>query len=403
MAADQGPYGNCPNDSMFYEQQEFCNYLGLTELATANAVATAMRELANSTVARRSLRVRPQQQLDRMRSDVRGKRRERERQQDKDRKIPLTTSSELSTDKEESSPPQIAESAPVVDDEMSFNKQLPAEHQRQLNHFYDYFRKEGDRPALKSPTEQERPRSRKLLGSERSSKEREMCQSPKVQKEQHQISPKKSTQEQASSQSAERPVHRRYLQILPTEETIVLDDDDDDCYEVVGMDNASVTTLIPEEELEVDQQPEEEGVVQPDVPDLKNTESQTSGQHNLTKKTSTTDLEGSAVAPTAGSSAEHLDTSVSNAQPCATAPEGTVDITQPISSDHRPSEDRQLANAVLDAMRQQVQMQQQQFLEHKMLQQPQMYHYPELPLAPQGRTLPKRNYLNYYVLKTLLP
>jgi len=212
-----------------------------------------------------------------------------------------------------------------------------------------------------------------------------------------------STQEQASSQSAERPVHRRYLQILPTEETIVLDDDDDDCYEVVGMDNASVTTLIPEEELEVDQQPEEEGVVQPDVPDLKNTESQTSGQHNLTKKTSTTDLEGSAVAPTAGSSAEHLDTSVSNAQPCATAPEGTVDITQPISSDHRPSEDRQLANAVLDAMRQQVQMQQQQFLEHKMLQQPQMYHYPELPLAPQGRTLPKRNYLNYYVLKTLLP
>jgi len=26
MAADQGPYGNCPNDSMFYEQQEFCNY-----------------------------------------------------------------------------------------------------------------------------------------------------------------------------------------------------------------------------------------------------------------------------------------------------------------------------------------------------------------------------------------
>ncbi|EDW03168.1 uncharacterized protein LOC6562849 [Drosophila grimshawi] len=63
------------NDAQFYEQHEFCNYLGLTELATANAVATAMRELANSNLARRSLRVRTQQQLDRMRSDVRGKRR----------------------------------------------------------------------------------------------------------------------------------------------------------------------------------------------------------------------------------------------------------------------------------------------------------------------------------------
>lgn len=69
------------NDTQFYEQHEFCNYLGLTELATANAVANAMRELANSNVARRSLRVRTQQQLDRMRSDVRGKRRERQQQQ----------------------------------------------------------------------------------------------------------------------------------------------------------------------------------------------------------------------------------------------------------------------------------------------------------------------------------
>lgn len=65
-----------------YQQQEFCNYLGLTELATANAVATAMRELANSNVARRSLRVRTQQQLDRMRSDVRGKRRQRKRERE---------------------------------------------------------------------------------------------------------------------------------------------------------------------------------------------------------------------------------------------------------------------------------------------------------------------------------
>lgn len=71
----------CNNEAQFSEQHEFCNYLGLTELATANAVATAMRELANSNVARRSLRVRTQQQLDRMRSDVRGKRRERQQQQ----------------------------------------------------------------------------------------------------------------------------------------------------------------------------------------------------------------------------------------------------------------------------------------------------------------------------------
>ncbi|KAH8353559.1 hypothetical protein KR084_011808 [Drosophila pseudotakahashii] len=190
MAADQGPY--CPNDTMFYEQQEFCNYLGLTELSTANAVATAMRELANSTVARRSLRVRPQHQLDRMRSDVRGKRRERERerQQDKDKKIPLTTSSDLSTDKEETLPPQIAESVKGADDELSFNSQLPAQHPRQLNNFYDsYFREEGDRVAEKSPIEQEPPRSRKLLGTHRSSKERE---SPKVQEPQRHKSPNES-------------------------------------------------------------------------------------------------------------------------------------------------------------------------------------------------------------------
>ncbi|XP_062130949.1 uncharacterized protein LOC133842054 [Drosophila sulfurigaster albostrigata] len=62
------------NHVQLNEQHEFCNYLGLTELATANAVATAMRELANSNVGRRSLRVRTQQQLDRMRNDVRGKR-----------------------------------------------------------------------------------------------------------------------------------------------------------------------------------------------------------------------------------------------------------------------------------------------------------------------------------------
>ncbi|XP_070075815.1 uncharacterized protein [Drosophila takahashii] len=178
MAADQVPY--CPNNSMFYEQQEFCNYLGLTELSTANAVATAMRELANSTVARRSLRVRPQQQLDRMRSDVRGKRRERERerqQQNKDKKVPLTTSSDLSTDKEETQPPQIAESVKGADDELSSNGQLPAQHQRQLNHLYDsYLRDEGDR---------EPNRSRKLLGTHRCSKERELPKESDGNKEDH--------------------------------------------------------------------------------------------------------------------------------------------------------------------------------------------------------------------------
>ncbi|KAH8314129.1 hypothetical protein KR067_013434, partial [Drosophila pandora] len=105
MDLNRGPQFASPNDAMFYEQQEFCNYLGLTELATANAVATAMRELANSTIARRSLRVRPQQQLDRMRSDVRGKRRgkerERDRQQGNDKNKPVNTSSDGSTDKDE--------------------------------------------------------------------------------------------------------------------------------------------------------------------------------------------------------------------------------------------------------------------------------------------------------------
>ncbi|XP_016976096.1 uncharacterized protein LOC108042375 [Drosophila rhopaloa] len=197
-----------------------------------------------------------------------------------------------------------------------------------------------------------------------------------------------STQEQASSQSAERPVHRRYLHIMPTEETIVLDDDDDDCYEVVGMENASVTTLIPEEELQVDQQPEEEEEVIPDASDVKTMETKTSERRLLTKETSTTDLESSAAAPTAGSSAVHLHpvASVSNAHPCAGASEGIVELMQPNSSDIVPSEDRQLATAVLDVMRQQVQMQQQQFIEHKMQQQ-QLYRYQDLPQAPQEMPL----------------
>ncbi|KAH8251148.1 hypothetical protein KR032_000112 [Drosophila birchii] len=146
MAGDQEPryMNNCP--TMFYEQQEFCNYLGLTELATANAVATAMRELANSTVARRSLRVRPQQQLDRMRSDVRGKRRDRERQQDKDKKPPAVTTTSSSSsepshsDKEDNPLPEGARSVPGADAELNCICPLPAKsaEEEQLQKAYYY-------------------------------------------------------------------------------------------------------------------------------------------------------------------------------------------------------------------------------------------------------------------------
>ncbi|XP_033151294.1 uncharacterized protein LOC117135257 [Drosophila mauritiana] len=209
-----------------------------------------------------------------------------------------------------------------------------------------------------------------------------------------------STQELASSQSAERPVYRRYLHILPTEETIVLDDDDDDCYEVVGMEKASVTTLIPEEELQDDQQPEEEEIVLADVDDLKNTDSPNFEQRNLTKETSTADLESSALTQTACSSAANLDlvASVSYTKPCPTAPTGLADFMQANLSDRGPSEEQQLTNAVLNVMRQQVQtMQQQQFMEQKMNQQPQMYHYEELPQAPQQMQMEGNQgpYVNY--------
>ncbi|XP_017075762.2 uncharacterized protein LOC108110972 [Drosophila eugracilis] len=208
---NQGPYVSCPNDSMFYEQQEFCNYLGLTEMSTANAVATAMRELANSTVARRSLRVRPQHQLDRMRSDVRGKRRERERerQQDKDKKINLTTSSELSTDKEETLAPQIVESVPEADAVPSLSRQISAGHQRPLNHLYgSHSREEGERFVVKSRLEQERPRSPKKLATQRSSKDRERSQSPKKPEQQNQRSPNENDGKKEQEENRE-PKDRR--------------------------------------------------------------------------------------------------------------------------------------------------------------------------------------------------
>ncbi|XP_034668730.1 uncharacterized protein LOC117901882 [Drosophila subobscura] len=130
-------FGDCPNDAMFYEQQEFCNYLGLTEMSTANAVATAMRELANSTVARRSLRVRPQEQLDRMRSDVRGKRKERKQQlQQLQQNVALNTSSEQSTEEQGTA--------------------AAAEEQRQSTHEYDqYYGAQGDHPVASDAEDQE--------------------------------------------------------------------------------------------------------------------------------------------------------------------------------------------------------------------------------------------------------
>ncbi|XP_036229833.2 uncharacterized protein [Bactrocera oleae] len=49
---------NLISTSTCHQQQEFCNYLGLTGLSTANAVANAVAELAKCNLTRRSLRVR---------------------------------------------------------------------------------------------------------------------------------------------------------------------------------------------------------------------------------------------------------------------------------------------------------------------------------------------------------
>ncbi|KAH8393794.1 hypothetical protein KR200_012265 [Drosophila serrata] len=178
MDGDQEPryINNCP--TMFYEQQEFCNYLGLTELATANAVATAMRELANSTVARRSLRVRPQQQLDRMRSDVRGKRRDRERQQDKEKKQPAVTSSSSEpshSDKEDNPLPEGARSVPGAEAELNFVCSLPSmsADQEQLQKGY-YYPVQGNYSDIRDQSPgQERCTSFKQQESQRSPYQRE--------------------------------------------------------------------------------------------------------------------------------------------------------------------------------------------------------------------------------------
>ncbi|XP_049318298.1 uncharacterized protein LOC105223899 isoform X1 [Bactrocera dorsalis] len=49
---------NLISTSACHQQQEFCNYLGLTGMSTANAVANAVAELAKCNLTRRSLRVR---------------------------------------------------------------------------------------------------------------------------------------------------------------------------------------------------------------------------------------------------------------------------------------------------------------------------------------------------------
>lgn len=52
-------------DGVYHQQHEFCNYLGLTGMSTATAMANAVAELAQCNLARRSMRVLRQQQQER--------------------------------------------------------------------------------------------------------------------------------------------------------------------------------------------------------------------------------------------------------------------------------------------------------------------------------------------------
>lgn len=52
-------------DGIYHQQHEFCNYLGLTGMSTATAMANAVAELAQCNLARRSMRVFRQQQQER--------------------------------------------------------------------------------------------------------------------------------------------------------------------------------------------------------------------------------------------------------------------------------------------------------------------------------------------------
>lgn len=59
---EQGEDGEGGEDGVCHQQHEFCNYLGLTGMSTATAMANAVAELAQSNLTRRSLRVQRQQQ-----------------------------------------------------------------------------------------------------------------------------------------------------------------------------------------------------------------------------------------------------------------------------------------------------------------------------------------------------
>ncbi|XP_075150047.1 uncharacterized protein LOC142224146 [Haematobia irritans] len=63
MEHDEG--GNNEFNGVYHQQHEFCNYLGLTGMSTATAMANAVAELAQCNLTRRSMRVLRQQQQER--------------------------------------------------------------------------------------------------------------------------------------------------------------------------------------------------------------------------------------------------------------------------------------------------------------------------------------------------
>lgn len=65
-------------DGEYHQQHEFCNYLGLTGMSTATAMANAVAELAQCNLTRRSMRVLRQQQQER---------REKSAKEDRDLKL----------------------------------------------------------------------------------------------------------------------------------------------------------------------------------------------------------------------------------------------------------------------------------------------------------------------------
>lgn len=62
---ENGKLDEAEDAGVYHQQHEFCNYLGLTGMSTATAMANAISELAQSNPARRSMRVLRQQQQER--------------------------------------------------------------------------------------------------------------------------------------------------------------------------------------------------------------------------------------------------------------------------------------------------------------------------------------------------